>query len=113
MYDPEKDVDQRVRPAILSLIVCAIKLNFEIAVTYICYLGVLHKDVASAIMYYAGFTMLSTYDNNLGQFFLELFEDKDRAKLTNIEVKHDSLRKLLQAKSNICQVLCLFYLCIT
>ena len=26
--------------------------------------------------------MLSTYDNNLGQFFLELFEDKDRAKLT-------------------------------
>jgi hypothetical protein len=53
-------------------------------------------------MFYAGFTTLSTYDNSLGQFFLELFEDKDRAKLTSVEVKHDSLRKFLQAKANIC-----------
>lgn len=77
------------------MLIMFIKLNFEIAVTYICYLGVLSKDVASAIMYYAGFACLSTYDNNLGKFFLELFEDVDRAKLTSIEVKHDDLRKVL------------------
>ena len=59
-------------------------------------------DVGPAIMYYAGFTTLSTYDNSLGEFFLELFEDKDRAQLTSVEVKHDSLRKMLQAKANIC-----------